>query len=169
MKTASLFSTLFCLILLSAGCASHESPMSVGRKAEPSTHEGLGFSINTQSSLVIGRQFAWWPETDFGYELPGGTYKPECEDADGIFFKAPTGLNLNSVHGTESVKGGIYLPKSGATGLRGHVYLYEPGILGGWKIFVLPDEFFAGYGNTWVLLDANGQHLPAPYPLPGVH
>ncbi len=169
MKTLLFYTTLLCLSLIFSGCATHKSPLSVGAKAETGDREGLGFPINTNCSLIVGRQVSWWPATDYGYILHKGTYKPECEDADGIFFKAPTGLDLESVDGKESVKGGIYLPKSDATGVRGHVYLWKPGWLGGWKSFMLPDEFFTGYGNTWVLVGPDGQHLPPPHPMPGVH
>ena len=179
MKIASLLTTLLCLTLISSGCASHKSPLSVGAKAESGDRQGLGFDINTNCSLIVGRQVSWWPSSDYhgtvlhsgsyGYVLHAGTYKPECEDAEGIFFKGPAGLDLESVDGKESVKGGIYLPKTDATGIRGHVYLWKPGWGGGWMSFMLPDEFFTGYGNTWVLVNPDGQHLPPPRPMPGVH
>jgi hypothetical protein len=167
MKITSLFTVLFCLTIAFSGCATHKSPLSVGGKAESGVREGLNFPVTTQTSLLIGRQFPWWPTGDFGYDLPAGTYKAECEDDQGVFFKAPSGLSLESVEGKESVKGGIYLPKMGTTGVRGHVYLWQPGWLGGWKSFMLPDEFFSSYGNIWVLLGPDGKRLPPPHPMPG--
>jgi len=167
MKITSLFTALFCLAIVFVGCAFHKSPLSVGGQAESGAREGLNFPVAMNTSLLMARQFPWWPTGDFGYDLPAGTYKAEAEDDEGVFFKAPSGLSLESVEGKESVKGGIYLPKEGTTGVRGHVYLWQPGWLGGWKSFMLPDEFFSTYSNVWVLVGSDGQRLPAPRPLPG--
>lgn len=169
MKTASLFATLVCLTF-AIGCASSSGPSrSIGARAETGSRQGLGFPIDTNTTLLVGRQFVWWPAIEHGYALPGGPYRAEGEDEKGVFFAAPAGLHLESINGRENVKGGIYLPKTDATGIRGHVYLFMPGWRGGWKSFMLPDEFFSGYGNTWVLVDPDGKHLPPPHPMPLMH
>lgn len=169
MKTASFFTTLVCLIF-ALGCASSHGPSrSIGANAEAGSREGLGFPVDTNTTLLVGRQFSWWPAVELGYTLPGGPYKAEGEDEKGVFFRAPAGMHLESIEGRENVKGGIYLPKTDATGIRGHVYLFRPGWRGGWKSFMLPDEFFSGYGNTWVLVGPDGKHLPPPHPMPLMH
>ncbi len=99
MKISSLFAALFCLVLVFCGCATHQSPLSVGAKAETGDRQGMSFDINTNCSLIVGRQVSWWPSSDYhgtildsgshGYVLHAGTYKPECEDEQGIFFKGP--------------------------------------------------------------------------------
>jgi hypothetical protein len=60
-----------------------------------------------------------------------------------------------------ATKGGIYLPKTGTIGVRGHVYLRIP-IFGDWRSYPLPDAFFSGYGNTWKITQTNQQPLTAP-------
>ena len=56
-------------------------------------------------------------------------------------------MKLLSLTGDTQVEGGIYLPKSGTSGVRGHVYLRVP--LVGQESYVLPDKFFSHYGEKW--------------------
>jgi hypothetical protein len=90
-----------------------------------------------------------------GYYLPAGIYKAQKEDANGVFFKAPSGMKVLSFTGNTEVEGGIYLPKSGTMGVRGHVSLRMP--LLGWESYWLPDTFFSHYGKTWRILQKNEQ------------
>ena len=119
-----------------AGCASLNAP--------PPT-----YPINAQSAIELTAYYKYWPELS-GYYLPAGIYKAEKEDTNGVFFKAPAGMKLLALSGSTVVEGGIYLPKPGGSGVRGHVYLKGP--IMGWQSYLLPDAFFLIYGKKWMIL-----------------
>jgi len=156
MKWLLSFSILLCLAFAFTGCGTHSSLLSVGGKAEFGNRQPMGYPVNAQSTLVMEEPLTWWPELS-GYTLPAGVYKTESEDTNGVFFKAPDGFKLGSVTGATDTKGGIYLPKSGTAGVRGHVYLWMPVFGGHWESYDLPDKFFSGYGKTWRIIQTNEQ------------
>jgi hypothetical protein len=156
MKWPRSFSILLCFAFAFPGCTTHGSLSSVGGKAEPGNRQPLGYPVDAQSSLVLMDPLTWWPELS-GYSLPAGVYAAEDEDTNGVFFKAPDGFKLESVTGATNTKGGIYLPKSGTVGVRGHVYLWMPVFGGHWESYLLPDQFFSHYGKTWRITQTNQQ------------
>jgi hypothetical protein len=156
MKLLSQIAALACLILTLAGCATNSDLSSAGGKPEPGDRERLGYPVSTQSSVVMMADFTWWPELS-GYHLPAGIYVAESEDANGVFFKAPGGFKLESATGGTDTKGGIYLPKEGSVGVRGHVYLWMTVFGGHWESYLLPDQFFSRYGKTWKITQSNEQ------------
>jgi hypothetical protein len=156
MKRLASFSILLCFAFTIAGCASNSSLSSVGGKVEPGNRQSLGFPVSGQSALVMTESLTWWPEMS-GYSLPAGVYTAENEDTNGVFFKAPDGFKLESMTGATDTKGGIYLPKSGTVGVRGHVYLWMPVFGGHWESYLLPDKFFSSYGKTWRITETNQQ------------
>jgi hypothetical protein len=157
MKSLSLFATSVGLILALAGCATNSDLSSAGGKTEPGDRERLGYPVSTNSCVVMATHFRWWPELS-GYYLPAGTYKAEREDSNGVFFKAPDGFKLESLTARMDTQGGIYLPKPGSVGVRGHVYLWMSGL--GWQSYLLPDQFFSSYGKTWKIVESNEQPNP---------
>ena len=156
MKLLSQIATLACLIPTFTGCATNSDLSSVGGIPEPGGKERLGYPVSIQSSVVMMADFKWWPELS-GYFLPAGIYRAESEDTNGVFFKAPDGFKLESMTGGTDTKGGIYLPKQGAVGVRGHVYLWMSVFGGHWEQYLLPDQFFSRYGKTWRIAQSNEQ------------
>ena len=148
MQTSLHIVVLFCLIFVFPGCVTD-------------TPKPSGYSITAQSSIQLAAYFKYWPEMS-GYYLPAGIYKAEREDSNGVFFKAPDGMKLLSLTGSTGVEGGIYLPKLGVSGVRGHVYLHMP--LMGWVSYVLPDKFFSNYCSTWGVMRTNQQPNQSPEP-----
>jgi len=163
MKLLSHITTLACLILTLAGCATKSDLLSAGGKPEPGDREHLGYPVSAQTSVVMMSDFTWWPELS-GYHLPAGIYKAESEDTNGVFFKAPDGFKLESATGGTDTKGGVYLPKQGTVGVRGHVYLWMPVFGGHWETYLLPDQFFSDYGKTWKITQSNEQPTTTPEP-----
>ena len=150
-----IFAILFCMMFAFAGCVTDNSQLSAGGKVNSREAEQTVYHVSTQASIEMASYFKYWPELS-GYYLPAGIYKAETEDANGVFFKAPYGIKLLSLTGSTEVEGGIYLPKLGTLGVRGHVYLREP-LMGGWESYFLPDEFFLHFGNTWSIILSNAQ------------
>src|ERR1017187_3441107 len=127
-----------------SGCVTNQSWTMAGRDANSS-----GYPVNAQSTVQLVTYFQFMPSMS-GYYLPAGIYTAEKEDANGGFFKAPKGIKSLSLTGSTETEGGIYLPKSDTTGIRGYVYLRMP--LLGTSRYELPDWFFSVYGKKWTIL-----------------
>jgi len=127
-----------------SGCITNQSWTMAGKDANSS-----GYPVNAQSTVQLVTYFQFMPSLS-GYYLPAGIYTAEKEDANGVFFKAPKGIKSLSLTGSTETEGGIYLPKSDTTGIRGYVYLRMP--LLGTSRYELPDWFFSAYGKKWTIL-----------------
>ena len=137
MRTLNLLAMLVCLALDCSGCATLNAP--------PPT-----YPVNMHSTVEFVTHYTYWPELS-GYYLPPGTYKGEHEDASGVFFAAPEGMKLLSFTGSTRVQGGIYLPKLGSSGVRGHVYLQMP-LSSRPATYTLPSYFFSAFGKKWTIV-----------------
>lgn len=141
MKVAPIFASV---MLAFAGCVTnHSQPLT---EAETKLS---GYPVNGQSAIELTTYFKFMPSLS-GYYLRPGIYRAEKEDANGVFFKAPKGVKLLSLTGNTEVDGGIYLPKSGTSNVRGYVYLRVP--LREYSSYFLPNKFFSAYDKKWTIL-----------------
>jgi hypothetical protein len=148
------FLTPFTLLVALCGCATD---------GVPSLSAPSGYPINGQSKIQLATYFKYMPSLS-GYYLPAGIYAAEKEDANGVFFKAPKGVKSLSLAGATDVDGGgIYLPKQGGKNVRGYAYVILP--VFGRRPYLLPDDFFSGYGKNWgILKEPNQQSLEPTAP-----
>jgi hypothetical protein len=59
--------------------------------------------------------------------LPAGEYRPAYEDNDYYYYQAPAKLVINRFN-SRMFDGGIYIPRSGATVLRGCYFVEDDGM-----------------------------------------
>lgn len=82
------------------------------------------------------------------YHLPAGQYVATYEDANAIYFPAPSKIKEKRIVGTFDLAGGLYLTKSVPHQLR--VYCeFQPGGFSPYETFAVPSEFVAGQGHYW--------------------
>jgi hypothetical protein len=148
---------LLAAIILFSGCAipsSHPGPLVPGTQIHGMEASKTVFVLDQTYISETG---------GIEYVLPYGTYRPEGQDKNGIYYKAPIPLKKRGMFGgllslgRESfAEGGVYVPLfEGKPSFSGDVWLYLRQKDGSVDCKILAGPLMHDYGKHWDIRPGN--------------